>query len=251
MRGFRKRIVVWLNVHGMLKIFAIASLFLLLVFMFVYELPAAKTWTHWTLPLTGKVIALDAGHGGPDGGASSKEGLIEKDVNLAITLFLRDYLQQAGAIVIMTREEDKDLAQPDTKGLSRRKTEDLLQRAEYIQKNKANMFISIHLNSFPSGKWTGAQTFYSSVHEGSSVLAAHIQNELKRNLENTDRVPKTLETNYLLKTLNMPAALIEVGFLSNSQEARLMATEKYQKKVSASIYQGILKYCSGEKVGSP
>lgn len=252
MRGFRKRFIVWLNLRGLIKLSAMAVLALLMTYMFTYELPATKTWTYWTMPLSGKVIALDPGHGGPDGGASSKEGLIEKDINLSIALHLRDFLQQAGAVVIMTRELDQDLASPGTKGYSKRKTEDLLQRADLIRKRKADMVLTIHLNSIPSPRWRGAQTFYNPGTPGSDVLAAHIQSELRRNLENTDREAKPDDRNlYLLKALNLPGVLVEVGFLSNPQEAELMASEQYQKKIAASIYQGVLKYWSGEKTGAP
>lgn len=251
MRGWRrKRLVVWMNGQGMLKLGAAAFLALLTVFMLSYELPHSETWDYWTMPLSGKVIAVDAGHGGPDGGASSKEGVTEKDINLAIALHLRDYLQEAGAIVVLTREEDKDLASPDTKGLSKRKTEDLLQRAKVVNQAQADLVISIHLNSIPSPKWRGAQTFYNSEKPGANVLAAHIQSELRRNLENTDRVAKENDTFYPLKAVSIPGALVEVGFLSNPEEARLMTMESYQKKVASAIYQGVLKYCSGEKMGN-
>lgn len=251
MRGWRKRIVFWLNLHGVLKLIATACLVMLLAFMFTYELPATKTWTYWTMPLSGKTIAIDPGHGGPDGGAESKDGVVEKQITLALAKQLKDYLQEAGAVVIMTREEDKDLASPDTKGYSKRKTEDLLERADMIARYKADLLVSVHLNSMPSGKWSGAQTFYYPAHPGSVTLAAHIQNELIRNLENTNRVAKITESVYLLKAVKIPSALVEVGFLSNSHEAALLATEKYQKKLAASIYQGVLKYYSGEKVGTP
>ncbi|NOV00560.1 N-acetylmuramoyl-L-alanine amidase CwlD [Paenibacillus planticolens] len=251
MRKRKKRLVVWLTFHSSLKLALSALLVALVVFIYAYELPATKTWSDWTLPLSGKTIALDAGHGGPDGGASSKEGVIEKDINLAITLQLRDYLQQAGALVVMTRETDTDLADAGTKGYSKRKTEDLHNRADMINDKKADMFLSVHLNSIPSPKWKGAQTFYYTNNPNNPNLAALIQLELKRNLENTDRVAKPADkTVYLLKTLKIPSALVEVGFLSNPEEARLLADEKYQKKVAASIYQGVLRFYAGEKVGS-
>ncbi|MCD1261986.1 N-acetylmuramoyl-L-alanine amidase CwlD [Paenibacillus athensensis] len=251
MRKRKTRLVVWLTLHSGLKLALSVLLLALVVFIYSYELPATKTWTEWTLPLSGKTIALDAGHGGADGGAASKEGVIEKDINLAITLYLRDYLQQAGAVVIMTREEDKDLANSDTKGYSKRKTEDLLKRAELIDNVKADLFVSVHLNSIPSPKWRGAQTFFYPNHPDNANLAALIQDELKRNLENTDRIAKQADNPiYLLKTLKIPSALVEVGFLSNPEEARLLANEAYQKKVAAAVYQGILRYGSGEKVGS-
>ncbi|MFD0694257.1 N-acetylmuramoyl-L-alanine amidase CwlD [Paenibacillus sp. GCM10027628] len=251
MRKRKKRLIVWLTFHSSLKLALSALLLALVVFIYTYELPATKTWSEWTLPLSGKTIALDAGHGGPDGGASSKEGVIEKDINLAITLQLRDYLQQAGAIVVMTRETDTDLAAPGTKGYSKRKTEDLHNRADITNDKKADMFLSVHLNSIPSQKWRGAQTFYYPNNPNNPTLAALIQNELKKNLENTDRVAKQADKSvYLLKTLTIPSVLVEVGFLSNPDEARLLASEKYQKMVAASIYQGVLRYYSGEKVGS-
>jgi N-acetylmuramoyl-L-alanine amidase len=251
MRKRKKRLVVWLTFHSSLKLALSTLLVALVVFIYAYELPATKTWSDWTLPLSGKTIALDAGHGGPDGGASSKEGVIEKDINLAITLQLRDYLQQAGALVVMTRETDTDLADPSTKGYSKRKTEDLHNRADMINGKNADMFLSVHLNSIPSPRWKGAQTFYYTNNPNNSNLATLIQLELKRNLENTDRIAKPADkTVYLLKTLKIPSALIEVGFLSNPDEARLLADEKYQKMVAAAIYQGVLRFYAGEKVGS-
>lgn len=251
MRKRKKRLVVWLTFHSSLKLMLSALLVALVVFIYAYELPTTKTWSDWTLPLSGKTIALDAGHGGPDGGAESKDGVIEKDINLAITLRLRDYLQQAGAVVVLTRETDTDLAESGTKGYSRRKTQDLHNRADLIQDNNADMFLSIHLNSIPSEKWRGAQTFYYLNNPANPNLAALIQAELKRNLENTDREAKLADkTVYLLKTLKIPSALVEVGFLSNPEEAKLLADENYQKMLAASVYQGILRYFAGEKVGS-
>jgi N-acetylmuramoyl-L-alanine amidase len=251
MRKRKKRLIVWLTFHSSLKLVLSALLVALVIFIYSYELPATKTWSDWTLPLSGKTIALDAGHGGPDGGASSKGGVIEKDINLAITLQLRDYLQQAGALVVMTRETDTDLAEPNTKGYSKRKTEDLHNRADLMNEKKADMFLSVHLNSIPSEKWRGAQTFYYPNNPNNPNLASLIQNELKKNLKNTDRVAKPADkTVYLLRTMKIPSALVEVGFLSNPDEARLLASEKYQKMVAASIYQGILRYYAGEKVGS-
>lgn len=251
MRKRKKRLVVWLTFNSSLKLVLSTLLVALVVFIYAYELPATKTWSDWNLPLSGKTIALDAGHGGPDGGAESKEGVVEKDINLAITLHLRDYLQQAGALVIMTRESDTDLAEPGTKGYSKRKTQDLHNRAELIDENNADLFLSVHLNSIPSQKWRGAQTFYYPNNPSNPNLAALIQLELKKNLENTDRVAKAADkTVYLLKTLKIPSALVEVGFLSNPEEARLLASEKYQKMVAASVYQGILRFYAGEKVGS-
>ncbi|KIL36353.1 N-acetylmuramoyl-L-alanine amidase [Cohnella kolymensis] len=243
----RTRLVVWMSRRGMLRVGIVSCLILLTLVIFLSEMPSARTWTHWTVPLAGKIIALDAGHGGADGGAVSREGVIEKDLNLAIVLYLRDYLQQAGALVLLTREGDYDLASPDTRGYSRRKTEDLLQRADRVRDRKPDLTISIHMNSIPSPLWSGAQTFYHPQNPESKRLASIIQREFREMLGNTTRVAKKAETVYLLKTLEMPTALIEVGFLSHPEEARLLADEKYQRKVATAIYRGILRYGSGEK----
>lgn len=224
---------------------------LLLVFVIMtIDLPVMKTWSYWALPLSGKVIAIDAGHGGPDGGAVSKQGVIEKDINLAISLQLRDYLQQAGAIVVMTRETDQDLADADQKSLRKRKSQDMKRRVEFIREKKPDLLISIHMNSIPSIRWSGAQTFYRNDLPENEQLAKLIQTEIRRNLENTDRVAKQDERNlYLLRLSQAPAALVEVGFLSHPEESRMLADVDYQHKVASSIYRGILRFVSGEAVG--
>lgn len=233
----KKRRIIWLGA------------FVLLVFLFTYNMPADdESWSSWSLPLSGKVIVLDAGHGGPDGGASSKSGLIEKDVTLPISLYLRDFLQEAGALVIMTREMDTDLAKPETKGLSRRKTEDLLARTRIIKEKEADLLISIHLNAIPSPRWSGAQTFYFPARKQSGQVAHLIQDEIKRVMNNTDRTAKKTDDIFILRTAECPAALVEVGFLSNEQEARLMSSSQYQKQMANAVYQGILRYYSGESV---
>ena len=248
MRRFRKRVVIWMTLHGKIKIAASLVLLFLMVLVFGYQLPAAPASSPWSLPLSGKVIAIDAGHGGPDGGAVSDSGVVEKDVNLAVTLYLRDYLQQAGALVVMTRETDKDLADSGTKGYSKRKTEDLVKRAQALNERKVDLFLTIHMNSIPSPKWSGAQAFYTANHPDNAALAALIQDEIKRNLANTERVAKPLDkTVYLLKMMQAPSALVELGFLSNREEARSLSQPGYQQKLAAVVYQGILRYLSGEK----
>ncbi|MBB6675090.1 N-acetylmuramoyl-L-alanine amidase CwlD [Cohnella nanjingensis] len=243
----RRRVVVWMTRKGFLRLAAIAGLIAIVSYLLYAEIPTTETGgTYLSTPLAGKVIALDAGHGGVDGGAVSRDGVIEKDINMAIVLYLRDYLQQAGALVILTREGDHDLASPDQKGYAKRKTEDLKKRAETIQSKKADLTVTIHMNSVPSAKWSGAQTFYYAGNPDSSRLATLIQNEIRETLANTSRVALEKDDVYLLKTLPMPTALVEVGFLSHPEEAKLLAGEEYQKKVAAALYRGILRYGAGE-----
>ncbi|SHS94043.1 cell wall hydrolase/autolysin [Mycobacteroides abscessus subsp. abscessus] len=228
------------------KIIAFTVGLVILFFILQYDYFKTKeSWNSWSLPLSGQIILLDPGHGGPDGGAGA-EGALEKDIALSVSKKLRDYLQEQGALVIMTREEDKDLAEDGTRGYSRRKTEDLKKRLVMINESEANFFVSIHLNSIPSQKWSGAQTFYAPQLKENAKAAKFIQDELRINLENTDRKAKPLSSVYILKNAKKPGVLVEVGFLSNPTEKQLLKTEEYQEKVAASIYKGMLRYFSNE-----
>ncbi|WP_025028073.1 N-acetylmuramoyl-L-alanine amidase CwlD [Caldalkalibacillus mannanilyticus] len=221
--------------------------FAVLIYIFTTDQSYDFSRSAWSLPLTGKVIILDPGHGGADGGAISKQGLIEKEVTLAISIYLRDLLQQSGALVLMTRETDTDLADEESKRAGRRKVEDLKNRVKMINENNADLFISIHLNSIPSPKWRGAQSFFHPQFEESHQVSLFIQDELIRNLENTNRKAKKNQDIFILRHAEIPGSLVEVGFLSNAEESILLETAEYQKKVASSIYQGILRFYSGEK----
>jgi N-acetylmuramoyl-L-alanine amidase len=208
-----------------------------------------SSWQTWSLPLSGKVIVIDPGHGGPDGGAVGGD-VIEKDISLAISLQLRDYLQEAGAVVYMTRENDKDLAGSDTSGLSRRKSEDLKARANLINNADADFFVSIHLNAIPSSKWRGAQVFYHPSLDESEKASKFIQDEIRDVLKNTNRLAKPIKNVYLLRASEIPGSLVEVGFLSNPDERSLLQSDEYQDKMAATIYRGILRYFTNEPVPS-
>jgi N-acetylmuramoyl-L-alanine amidase len=230
---------------------AVYSLVVVLLFIFIKkQFLSDFSWSTWNTPLSGKVIILDPGHGGPDGGAVGNNGKQEKDIALEICLALRDYLQEAGALVIMTRETDKDLAEKGTSRLRQRKAQDLRKRVDIINNTGADLFISVHLNAIPSERWHGAQTFYNSSIEESAYISKFIQDEIRRNLENTSRLAKPISGIYLMQRAKIPGALVEVGFLSNRHESELLSTKAYQRKVAASIYQGILRYSTNEKVPS-
>ncbi|ASS89853.1 MULTISPECIES: N-acetylmuramoyl-L-alanine amidase CwlD [Aeribacillus] len=220
--------------------------FLILVFIIQYQFSLFNSWKSWNLPLSGKIIYLDPGHGGTDGGAVGKK-LLEKDITLKIANIARDYLQEQGALVLLTREKDEDLASDDTHGYSRRKSEDIRKRVRLIDESDADLFLSIHLNAIPSPKWRGAQTFYDGKYQENEAIAKFIQDELRKNLRNTDRKAKPISGVYLLKHAKKPGALVEVGFLSNPSEEELLASEEYQKKVAAAIYNGVLRYFSNEQ----
>ncbi|WP_164670715.1 N-acetylmuramoyl-L-alanine amidase CwlD [Virgibacillus doumboii] len=204
------------------------------------------TWDTWSLPLSGKTIVIDPGHGGPDGGAVGKDDTLEKDITLKVAKKVRDYLQQSGALVYLTREKDMDLADKDTDGLSRRKSQDIRRRLEIIHDKNADFFITLHLNALSSSKWSGAQTFYYPKYDKSRHLAKMIQAEIIRNLENTTRESLPLNGMYLLKHAEVPGTLVEIGFLSNEHEREHLKNEEYQRKMAGSIYEGILRYVTEE-----
>lgn len=221
----------------------------ILISLIQYPIESSEpTWGSWSLPLSGKTIVIDPGHGGPDGGAKGADDTQEKGISLAVSEKLRDYLQQSGALVYLTREEDRDLADVDTKGLSKRKSEDIRKRLEFIHDKEADFFVTIHLNAIPSPRWRGAQTFYYPKFPESKHLAQMIQAEIVRNLENTDRAALAINGIYLLQQAEIPGSLVEIGFLSNEEERELLKQESYQRQVAGSIYEGILRYMTEEMV---
>ncbi len=193
-------------------------------------------------------IVLDAGHGGPDGGASSQDGLLEKNISLQVVHRLRVLCEQAGANVILTRETDLDLGQGgDT--IRQRKRIDLMQRVKLIRDGNPNLMISVHLNSISGGQWSGAQTFYAKVNQENKTLAEAVQSELIAGLENTKRKVKPIDHVYLLNRVKQPAILVEIGFLSNPEESRKLAVENYQNQIAESIYRGIIRYLETMQMG--
>lgn len=192
------------------------------------------------LPLAGKTFVIDPGHGGYDPGVI-RNNVEEKIVALSISLFLRDYLQSAGARVVMTRETDRDLLVIPTAGP--KKKQDMKNRLKIIREANPHMLISVHANSISSQRWQGAQVFFKPDCENSKLLAGVIQQELIRFLANTDRVIKP--GNYLvLIDVDMPAVLVETGFISNPVEARQLVDPEYQSKVAWAVYLGITRYYS-------
>lgn len=221
--------------------------FIILIMLIQYPVyKVQQMWRTVPLPLAGKTIVIDPGHGGPDGGAVGSDQTTEKEIALEVSKKTRDYLQQAGALVYLTREEDEDLADKETKGYSRRKSEDIRKRLAFIHDQNADFFITVHLNALPATQWSGAQTFFYPKFPENEHLASMIQTEIVRNLENTNRVPLQMNNIYLLKHAEIPGALVEIGFLSNVEERELLKREEYQEKMSASIYKGIIRYVTEE-----
>ena len=190
------------------------------------------------MPITNKTIVLDAGHGGIDSGTSSDDKTIfEKDINLAITLKLKELIESSGALVILTRDDDSSLYEESENKTTRQKyNENLKNRKKIVDESNADMFISIHLNYFTQSKYYGAQTFYPEGDVDGKALANCIQDELKRVVDNdNDRVIKPRNDLYLLKDCKIPSALIECGFLSNYEEEHRLREPQYQKQICCVI----------------
>ena len=189
-----------------------------------------------------KIIVLDAGHGGEDGGASSKEGTLEKDLNLAITLKVKQILEKKDFKVILTRENDSSLDQGE-ENISKRKVSDLNNRIKIINNSNADMVVSIHMNSFPQEKYYGWQTFYKANCIYSKEIATNIQNCIKNNIDiENNRVTMEIKNIKIIEKSTIPAILVECGFLSNKEESERLKDEEYQNKLANGICQGIIMW---------
>ncbi len=214
--------------------YKITVLFILLISICTFNFVEAGTNK---LPLLGKVIYLDPGHGGLDPGAMYKN-IKEKNINLQISKNLEKRLTKLGAIVYLTRYDDYDLSVNNT---INRKRSDLSRRGNIINKSDCDLFLSIHLNAENTGIWKGAQTFYNTNNKENKKIAELLQQQFKEDL-NSKRKAKNKNDLYLQKRINRPGVLIEVGFLSNASERYLLKQEKYQDKVTLSIANALLKY---------
>ncbi len=194
-------------------------------------------------PMGNRLTLIDPGHGGPDPGASSPAGMREKDLVLDIGLSLRDYLEDAGCTVLMTRESDHDLSATPDASLAERKRVDLHRRSEIIEASGADVVISLHANAVPSSRWRGAQVFYRPDRGPENErLARSIQQALVDITGETDRDINITVDQYILAQTELPAVNVEVGFLSNPRDAELLAEKLYRKKVAWAIHIGILRY---------
>lgn len=209
-------------------------------FMLVNLSFVKQTMNNEKLQVGSKKILIDAGHGGMDGGTSSKNGTVEKSINLSIAIKLKEKLQKLGYEVVMTREEDTGLY--SRSGTIRESyTEDLKKRCNLKKSSNCDMFISIHLNYFTESKYYGAQVWYSN-YKDSSILAAVTQKNLRIDLDPSNkRVQKPAKNAYRILRENdiMPSIIVECGFLSNYEEEQKLKSDEYQQKIAESISKSI------------
>lgn len=195
-----------------------------------------------------KTVIIDAGHGGEDGGASSAAGLVEKNVNLEISMMLRDMLRANGVNVIMTREDDRLLYDRNVDFKGRKKKLDLAARLTIADTTPDAIFISIHMNSYTNPKYSGLQVWYSPNDPDSSALAELIQSNNKATLqpENTRKIKSATSSIFLLDNATCPSVLVECGFLSNPDEAAKFETTEYKQKVAFMLFCSITEFLNGK-----
>ncbi len=211
-----------------LKIFIVIILLLSALFI--------NTKVNALMPLSGKIIVIDPGHGGKDPGTTSNT-IYEKDINLAISEHLEIELAKAGATVILTRNGDYDLSSPNARW---RKKSDFDNRIALINNSKADLYLSIHLNYLTDTTYYGPQVFY--LDDKTLNLATIIQETLNASLDTKRPIKQIPKQTYMYDKLNIPGVLIECGFLSNYEEKTKLTTSSYQQKLASIIKDGIVKY---------
>lgn len=219
--------------------FAMAILLLLFVYIFSRRIPALGTATD-SKEDKQKTVVIDPGHGGIDGGAISVLGDEEQEINLDISLKLRDKLKAKGIAVVMTRETDVGLyGENDTN----KKVADMKARCSLINEVNPDLMVSVHQNNYSSEGVKGAQVFYYSNSVEGEKAAVILQNHLREGLDkNNERKAKKNDNYYILINVKCPAVIAECGFLSNYSEAELLKNTEYQEKVAQALCDGICEY---------
>lgn len=197
------------------------------------------------IPLSGDVqvrqaprVAIDAGHGGYDGGAQWG-GVIEKDINLAITMHVREILLATGHQVTLTRSGDYSLLEQE-EASNPKKREDMERRLAVIEAYQPDVILVIHCNAINSPIWSGAQTFYQEGYDRGKLLAEDIQLYLCE-FTDTTRKASSLDM-FLLREGSMVGSLVEAGFLSNPRERELLQQTGHQRRLATATWLGLDRY---------
>lgn len=188
------------------------------------------------LPLLGRIIFVDPGHGGRDPG-TMYGNILEKNIVLEISLKLRDELLKKGAIVYMTREKDIDLS---SKWDARKKRGDLYRRILMYKKYDAELYLSIHINQYKNPAWSGIEVLYNSINPENKKIGTILMKNFKTEF-GTKRTLKTTNL-YMYRNTTVPGVLIECGFLSNANERYLLQQDNYQEKLAKSITNSVVEY---------
>ena len=203
---------------------------------YAYANPIAPTDT---VPSRNYTVVVDPGHGGSDPGSIGyKTKIHEADLNLKLSLMLKDKLESAGINVIMTRTDEKAMIEGSGK---RWKKEDMQKRKELIKTCRPNMVISLHQNSYTNHSLRGAQVFYDKTSDISKQIAEFIQEQFKATLDKSIKATSPGDY-FMLKCTTAPSVIVECGFLSNEEDEKLLSSPEYQDKIIDCIYKGIVKF---------
>lgn len=189
-----------------------------------------------------KTVIIDAGHGLPDGGTVGVSGVVEQKINLDIAKKVEEILKGKGFITVMTRSGEDSIARSDEMTIREMKVRDMKKRKELIKESDADIFISIHMNSYPDPKVSGLRVFYSKKHSKIKGLAEDIQERISEITGAKTYAVKTADRDlFLMKDPPVPAILVECGFLSNPSEEKKLTDEEYQSKIAWAIAESIEK----------
>lgn len=188
------------------------------------------------LPLFGRVIFVDPGHGGRDPGTMYGK-IEEKDIVLEISKVLEEELSKKGAIVYMTRETDEDLS---SEWDARKKRGDLYRRILMYKKYNAELYLSIHINYYSNSRESGAEVLYNPINPENKIFGEILMNNFKTALGSRRKLKQT--DLYMYKNTTVPGVLIECGFLSNPNERYLLQRKDYQQKLSKIITDSVITY---------
>ena len=223
----------------------ILSCMIMAVFAFTFQVADQnKTVQTVSLPVSNKVIVLDAGHRKTRWTELSQAiGTTEAETNLKIALKVQSLLEQSGATVILTRSDENAIYDLDKTTLREKKISDIHNRVKIGNESSADIFVSIHLNKIPQSQYYGWQCFYKENDEKSTNLAKSIQENLNEAIQKENkRVAMKLNTVYIMKHVEIPISIVECGFLSNPEEESKLLTDEYQDKLAWGIYNGIIDY---------
>ncbi|ADL08527.1 N-acetylmuramoyl-L-alanine amidase [Thermosediminibacter oceani] len=198
-------------------------------------------------PLAGKTVVIDPGHGGIDGGTYHKDGTLEKHINLAVATKLKGVLEKSGAKVVMTRTKDESLDHRNNKSNSRHKR-DLIARVDIINEVKPDIYLSLHVNAERGSPATrGPMVFYYIEDEESKRLAELIQAQLEEAYKSAGqevrkRRPFANSSLFLLCNARVPGVIVELGFMTNAADRRLLQNADFQYKLSSAIERALREY---------
>ena len=195
-------------------------------------------------PVTNKVVVIDARTWCARWTAHKvATGTTEAETNLKIALKLQGLLEQSGATVVLTRSDENAIYDLDSKTLKQKKISDIHNRVKIGNEAQADIFVSIHLNKIPQEQYWGWQCFYKNGDEQSIKLAKSLQQNLNEAIgKDNKRVAMKLDNVYIIKHVEIPISIVECGFLSNSEEEKLLLDDAYQDKLAWGIYNGINDY---------